>query len=88
MKNPKSYSIFFYYAIGGPGAAMQDHEIYAMTWAFAADSEGHDGGPILNVSDWTLSDGESVSPLVWSPKLSSPLGINVMNVRYCVIVHF
>ena len=65
---------------GGPGAAMQDHEIYAVSWALP-DEHGVDGGPIVAVANWTLSDGEKVSPLVWSPNLKSPLGIDVMDVR-------
>jgi len=36
---------------------------------------GHDdSGPIIDVSKWRLSSGEAVSPLVWSPHLTSPLG--------------
>ena len=60
---------------GGPGAAMRDHQIFSVTWSKAGEHEvGFEGGPVVDVADLTLSDGQSVSPLVWSPKLLSPLG--------------
>ena len=63
---------------GGPGAAMRDHEIFAYTWsdphAGAAPAGTLDGGPVLAASGLRLSSGEAVSPLVWSPRLASPVG--------------
>ena len=60
---------------GGPGAAMRDHQIFSVTWSKAGEHDvGFEGGPVVDVADLTLSDGQSVSPLVWSPKLLSPLG--------------
>ena len=62
---------------GGPGAAAEDHEIFAVTWSEPHTGTGAndvDGGPVLDVKDLKLSNGEPVSPLVWSPRLSSPTG--------------
>lgn len=61
---------------GGPGAAMRDHEIFAVTWSLPGEAAGSldEGGDILDVATLTLSSGEPVSPLVWSPRLTSPLG--------------
>jgi hypothetical protein len=97
----------------GPGRAMRDHEIFAITWSDAADNnaatwlEHHrasspralsssaaaaasssidvDGGPVVVVANLTLSNGESVSPLVWSPKLQSPLGQPLKDVGLRVV---
>ena len=58
----------------GPGAAARDHEIFAVTWSLPNElGETADGGPVVDVADLRLSSGEEVSPLVWSPKLSTPL---------------
>ena len=69
---------------GGPGAAARDHEIFAVTWSLATDM-GTDGGEVIDVKDLKLSSGESVSPLVWSPKLTSPTGIALKNVGLRVV---
>ena len=61
----------------GPAAAMQDHEIVAVTWEREGDPtapESDQSGPLIDVSKWKLSSGEAVSPLVWSPGFASPLG--------------
>jgi len=72
---------------GGPGAAMQDHEIFAVTWAVPRGhgSEDLEGGPIINVSALRLTNGEPGSPLVWSPLLSSPLGQPLRDVGLRVV---
>jgi hypothetical protein len=73
---------------GGPGAAAQDHEIYAITWSDPHDGTGDnnvDGGPVLDVKNLMLSSGEHVSPLVWSPRLSSPIGQPLKNVGLRVV---
>jgi len=60
---------------GGPGAAMRDHPIFAASWDFEGELQVQmQGGEILDVSDLRLSDGQPATPLVWSPKLASPLG--------------
>lgn len=59
---------------GGPAAAMQDHEIFSYTWSAAGPDSGFDGGEILDAADMKLSNGENVSPLVWSSYLTSPIG--------------
>jgi hypothetical protein len=65
----------------GAGAAMQDHEIFAPTWTLALEQdEFFDGGPVVDAQDLTLSDGTPVSPLVWSPGFTSPLGGLMKNV--------
>ena len=73
---------------GGPGAAARDHEIYAITWSDPHDGTGDnnvDGGPVLDVKNLKLSSGEQVSPLVWSPRLSSPIGEALKNVGLRVV---
>lgn len=101
---------------GGPGAAMQDHEIFALTWSLpheAAEAEGvaegmrdaegspprhveelksasvpglYHGGPVLDVAGKTLTDGTTaLTPLVWSPRLTSPLGTPLRNVGMRVV---
>ena len=58
----------------GPGVAARDHEIFAVTWSLPDElGETADGGPVVDVADLRLSNGEEVSPLVWSPRLSAPL---------------
>jgi len=60
---------------GGPGAAMRDHPIFAASWDFEGELQAQmQGGEVLDVSDLKLSDGQPATPLVWSPKLASPLG--------------
>lgn len=72
---------------GGPGSAMQDHEIFSVTWSIGDEiSEAEQGGPVVDVAHLRLSSGEPVSPLVWSPSLTSPdgqvlrdIGLRVVN---------
>ena len=46
-----------------------------MTWNFDnSTSSSIEGGEILDVRNLQLSSGEHVSPLVWSPILTSPIG--------------
>ena len=53
---------------GGPGAAMQDHEIFAVTWsALGADPEV-EGGDVVSAEMFPWS------PLVWAPKHTAPSG--------------
>ncbi|GAB5368300.1 hypothetical protein AAMO2058_001307500 [Amorphochlora amoebiformis] len=60
---------------GGPGAASRDHEIFAVTWSDETSFKpAIDGGDFVNVENMTLSNGDPVSHLVWSPNLRSPLG--------------
>jgi hypothetical protein len=81
----------------GPGLAMRDHEIFAITWSNAADSNRWlqeqglssdidiDGGPIVDASTLKLSNGEDASPLVWSPLLQSPVGELLKNTGLRVV---
>ena len=71
----------------GIGAAMRDHEIFAITWTLPGEEEPglDDGGAIVDVKNLALSTGEHVSPLVWSPSLSSPLGEPLRNVGLRVV---
>ena len=64
---------------------MRDHEIYAVTWNFRNEVNEKDGGEILDVSNLQLSSGEHVSPLVWSPILSSPVGQPLKDVGLRVV---
>lgn len=60
---------------GGPGAASQDHDIFAASWSWPGElSPELDGGTVIDSAQLTLSDGTPVSPLVWAPGLTSPLG--------------
>eukprot|EP01051_Picozoa_sp_SAG22_P018421 SAG22_NODE_3097_length_1945_cov_1.362405_2_plen_70_part_00 len=48
-----------------------------MTWEKPGDPidpSSDKSGPIIDASEWKLSSGEPISPLVWSPGLVSPLG--------------
>lgn len=68
---------------GGPAAAMQDHDIFAVSW-----SDGNrelDGGEVIDVANLKLSNGEEVSPLVWSPRLTSPLGVPIARTSLRVV---
>lgn len=69
---------------GGPGAAMQDHEIFAVTWAVAGDvdaqyDDARTQGPVLDAANLRLTDGSEVSPLPWASQLTSPLGVPLKN---------
>ena len=75
---------------GGPGAAMRDHEILAVTWSHESGeppaSEDLEGGPVLDVAGRTLTDGATpLTPLVWAPKLASPLGEPLRDVGLRVV---
>ena len=60
---------------GGPGAAMEDHPIVSVTWNKANELPHElEGGSIIEVGSLTLTSGEPVSTLVWSPGLKSPAG--------------
>lgn len=68
------------------GKASQDHEVLAPTWSPRGDDPGQNGGPVLDVAlDLALSSGEAVSPLVWSPRLRSPLGQPLKDVGLRVV---
>jgi len=58
-------------------SAHASSDNYGLTFQDATfDDSNHDfdGGSIIDVANLTLSNGESVSPLVWSPLLRSPTG--------------
>lgn len=56
---------------GGPGAAMQDHEIFAVTWSATGSDPSVEGGTVVN------ADAFPWSPLVWAPGHVAPNG-NIM----------
>jgi transglutaminase-like putative cysteine protease len=58
---------------GGAGAAGRDHEILATTWAHPSD-QVNNGGEVVDAQAMQLSNGMSMSPLVWSPRLKAPMG--------------
>ena len=71
------------HAKGGAGAAMRDHPIFAVTWSLPGEHDGgggageafvDEGGEVVDVAQLTLSSGVAASPLVWAPRLTSPLG--------------
>lgn len=37
--------------------------------------EWSEGGEVVDAASMVLSSGEAASPLVWAPKLTSPLGV-------------
>lgn len=53
---------------------MRDHEIMAVTWTHPGEEKDVEGGTVIDGGKVVLSDGTSVSPLVWSPAFVSPLG--------------
>lgn len=68
------------------GKAARDHEILAPTWMMAGEDSAYDGGVVVDVSrDLRLSTGEAVSPLVWSPRLTSALGTPLKDVGLRVV---
>ena len=79
----------------GPGAAMQDHEIFAVTWSQPDDEEAlertsdptvEEGGPVLSVAGRVLTDGHTpLTPLVWASQLTSPLGEPLRDVGLRVV---
>ena len=74
-----------------PGDAMQDHEIFAITWSKPGEEEEEmvavdEGGPVLSVAGKTLTDGKTpLTPLVWAPRLTSPLGQPMKDVGLRVV---
>lgn len=56
------------------GKAGPDHEIFATTWSLAEEDGQYNGGDVIEARNLQLSNNESVSPLVWSPRLRSPSG--------------
>lgn len=68
------------------GKASKDHEVLAMTWAPVRNSPEVDGGEVLDVgASLHLTNGEAVSPLVWAPRLTSPLGKPLKDVGLRVV---
>mmetsp|Transcript_34628 Transcript_34628/g.77412 ORF Transcript_34628/g.77412 Transcript_34628/m.77412 type:complete len:234 (+) Transcript_34628:639-1340(+) len=67
------------------GKATIDHPVFSVTWSNVGDEVEIDGGEVLDAADLTLTSGESVSPLVWSPRLASPLGLPVKNVGLRIV---
>jgi len=68
------------------GKTATDHDILAPTWSMPSGISEIDGGPVLDVGhDLILSNGEAVSPLVWSPRLSSSLGRPLKDVGLRVV---
>uniref|UniRef100_A0A6B2L825 Transglutaminase-like domain-containing protein n=1 Tax=Arcella intermedia TaxID=1963864 RepID=A0A6B2L825_9EUKA len=68
-----------------PGLASQDHEIFSVTWNMEGDVPGLEGGPLVDVVNLKLTSGESVSPFVWSPKHTSPIGIPLNSIGVRVV---
>ena len=70
---------------------MQDHEIFAITWSKPGEEEEEmvavdEGGPVLSVAGKTLTDGKTpLTPLVWAPRLTSPLGQPMKDVGLRVV---
>lgn len=66
------------YAGGGPGAAMRDHPVIAMTWSLpgadADEDSALEGGELVDARDFFLSSGEAASPLSYAAHWRSPLG--------------
>lgn len=60
------------------------------SFSYEGEYPGLDGGPVVDVKDLRLSNGEAVSPLVWSPYLTSPLGEPLRNTGLRVVnrTHF
>lgn len=70
----------------GAAAAMQDHPIVSPSWVLPTDDmQQLDGGEVLDVGSLKLSSGEAVSPLVWSPRLTSPIGTPLRTVGLRII---
>ena len=44
------------------------------------DASSLEGGAVVDAGTMTLTDGTAVSPLVWAPKLQSPLGTPLKNI--------
>ncbi len=65
-----------------PGSASRDHEIFAPTWLLPSDEEPGGKGPsgAVIAKDLRLSNGEKVSPLVWSSQLRSPAGVALADI--------
>lgn len=61
-------------ATSGPSLAREDHPIFAISWTNQGAGIPEDGGEVIDVKNLRLTNGQEVSPLVWSPFLSSPLG--------------
>ena len=61
---------------GAASYAMLDHPVFAFTWN-KKDELKEEGGEIVLGSEFKLTDGTPASPLVWSPHLSSALGVPV-----------
>ena len=59
----------------------------AITWSFPGEQTdpSFDGGEVIDVAEFTLSDGTPVSPMVWAPQLASPLGQPLKNVGLRVV---
>merc|ERR1740117_1394461 len=74
-------------AKSGPALASRDHEIFSVTWSLSGEegSFPQQGGDVIDVRNLRLSSGEEVSPLVWSPRLVSPLGEPLRNVGLRVV---
>ncbi len=51
----------------------------------AGSTDDVDGGPVVDVANLTLTSGEKVSPLVWSPVLQSPTGRPLKDVGLRVV---
>ena len=54
--------------VGGPGAAMQDHEIFSVTWSEIGADPVVEGGTIVDAATFPWS------PLVWAPGHVAPNG--------------
>ena len=56
--------------------------MFAVTWARAEGGAEEEGGPIIDVSGRTLTDGATpLTPLVWASQLASPAGVPLPGLR-------
>ena len=53
---------------GGPGAAMEDHEIFSVTWSDVGSDAAVEGGEVVDAATFKWS------PLVWAPGHVAPNG--------------
>lgn len=73
----------------GPGMAGTDHDIFTPTWLLPNDQEPGMGqeekAPIVDAKDLKLSNGEKYSPMVWSPNMRSPIGVELKDIGLRVL---
>ena len=60
-----------------PGSNTGPSTVPTVTGSVTSSTGGSDGNTVIDVADLTLTTGEHVTPLVWSPFLTSPLGTDL-----------